>query len=146
YTAHPAIRDHFYRIFTNPSLLHDAIRRLYSSLVNAPGVGSPQDPESLDVLEELVYHTLQSGAIPEAVEIYVRRLGTYIHLAWNLGQYSRCVRILREFESCPDRAGLIWCYRALGDLRAAFSLVDPDDDWWIGMLGSLAGRLKDVSV
>ncbi len=96
-------------------------------------------------MEELLYHTLQAGRIEEAEEIYSLRLGRYIHLAWNLGQYSRCIRILKEFPRCPDSSGLIWCYRAVGDLRAALSLIDPDDTWWLGMLGCLRGHLKEVT-
>jgi hypothetical protein len=144
YTAHPAIRDHFYRVFTDPQLVHQAVRHHYISLVGTPGTGLPRNNETVDLLEELLYHTLQSGNISEAKEIYAIRLGKYLHLAWDLGQYSRCVRILNEFPNCPDRAGLVWCYRALGDLDAARSFVDPDDTWWIGMLESLRGRLKVV--
>jgi len=144
-TAHPAIRDHFYRSFANPQLVHQAVRRHFISLVDAPGTGLPTHNESVDLLEELLYHTLQGGNVSEAEEIYTIRLGKYLHLAWNLGQYSRCVRILKEFPRLPDRAGLIWCYRALGDIDAALLYVDPDDTWWIGMLESLRGRFRVVA-
>lgn len=146
YSAHPAIRDHFYRSFTDPRILHHAVRQLYSSLVGAPGLGLPDSNYTIDLLEELLYHTLQAGTLVEAKEIYFQRLGRYIHLAWNLGQYSRCIRILKEFPQCPDPSGLIWCYRAVGDLNAALSLIDPDDTWWLGMIGCLRGYLKEVAV
>lgn len=145
FTAHPAVRDHFYRAFSDPRIMHQAIRRHFSSLVGAPGTTLPEVPDTIDLLEELVYHTLQAGNIDEAREIYYLRLGTYQHLAWNLGHYSRCIRILTEFPRCPDRGGLIWCYRAAGDLTAAEVAVDPDDDWWLSMIECLRGHLHNVT-
>ena len=92
-----------------------------------------------------MYHTLQAGRVDEAREIYYLRLGTYQHLAWNLGQYSRCIRVLKECPRCPDAGGLVWCYRALGDLEATEAAVDPDDHWWLSMVACLRGRLRDVT-
>jgi hypothetical protein len=144
FTAHPAVRDHFYRAFADTRILHQAIRRHFSSLVRAPGTALPTEPETIDLLEELIYHTLQAGDIEEAREIYHLRLGTYQYLAWNLGQYSRCIRILTQFPRCPDPGGLIWCYRALGNLKAVEAEVDPDDTWWLSMIACLRGRLREV--
>ena len=61
FTAHPAVRDHFYRVFSNARILHQAIRRHFSSLADVPGAGLPTAPETIDLLEELVYHTLKAG-------------------------------------------------------------------------------------
>jgi tetratricopeptide (TPR) repeat protein len=144
FTVHPAVRDHFYRGFAKPELVHQAVRRHFSALVARPGVSLPHEVETLDILEELIYHTLESGHLAEAAETYRVRLGGYQHLAWNLGQYARCIRILTEFPRCPDVSGLIWCYRAVGDLSAARAYVDPDDLWWAGMIGTLRGRLAEV--
>ena len=99
----------------------------------------------LDALEELIYHTLKLGHIDDARDIYVYQIGGVEQLGWRLGQYGRCVRILEEFPDCPDIGGLIWCYRALGDLDAASRLIAPDDLWWLGMIGCLRGRLAEVA-
>jgi hypothetical protein len=125
--------------------MHRAIRQHYSSLVGAPGTTLPTAPDSIELLEELIYHTLQTGNVDEAREIYHHRLGGYQHLAWTLGQYSRCIRILTEFPRCPDQGGLIWCYRAVGDLDAAAAATDPDDTWWLCMIGCLRGHFYEVA-
>jgi tetratricopeptide (TPR) repeat protein len=145
FTVHPAIRDHFYGSFTDPRTVHRAVRHHYSALVGSPGLSPPTQAQTLDILEELVYHTIASGHAAEAEEIYRVRLGGYEHLAWLAGQYSRCIRILKGFPRCPDPGGLIWCYRAVGDLTAALACTDPDDMWWAGMIGMLRGRLREVA-
>lgn len=144
WTVHPAVRDYFYLRFEQAGVVHDAVRRQYATLVAAPGTGLPRDEAELDGLEELVHHTLRVGRVDDAEQIFVGRLGGVEHLGWNLGQYSRCIRVLREFPHCPDTAGLLWCHRAVGDLAAAERLVAPDDLWWLGMLGCLRGRLAEV--
>ncbi|MFD8866317.1 hypothetical protein ACFV1F_18415 [Streptomyces sp. NPDC059590] len=145
FTVHPAVRDHFYRSFTDPRTVHQAVRRHYSALVTGPGVLPPDRPETLDLLEELVHHSLEAGHVAEAEEVYRLRMGGYEHLAWQTGQYSRCVRVLEEFPTCPDPGGLLWCYRAIGDLPAALARIDPDDTWWLAMIGTLRGRLAEVA-
>ena len=145
YTIHPAVRDHFFRSFTDSPAVLQAVRRHYASLAGPPGSALPRERKALDVLEELIHHTLQLGRISDATEIWFQRLGGFTHLAWELGQYSRCIRILNDFPVCPDSAGLVWCYRALGDLDTATKLVEPDDAWWLGMLGCLRGRLRETA-
>jgi hypothetical protein len=145
FTAHPAIRDHFYRGFAHPIVFHQAIRRHFSSLIGLPGTALPENLETVDLLEELIYHTLKSNGIHEAEEIYRNRLGGFQHLAWNLGQFSRSIRILNEFPRCPDKAGLTWCYRGVGDLDAVRALTEPDDTWWLGMIGCLRGRFRETA-
>jgi hypothetical protein len=48
-------------------------------------------------------------------------LGGHRHLAWNLGEMARGLRILRGFDPCPDRWALGWYLRALGELEDAYS-------------------------
>ncbi|TMR11259.1 hypothetical protein ETD86_36355 [Nonomuraea turkmeniaca] len=145
FTVHPAVRDHFYRRFLDARLAHEAVRRRYSSLVAAPGPGLPRDDAALDVLEELIHHTLSIGRSQEAADLFLTRLGGTEHLAWALGQYGRCIRIMEQFPRCPHPGGLLWCLRALGDLEAARRLAEPGDLWWQGMLGCLEGRLNTVA-
>jgi hypothetical protein len=144
WTAHPAIRDYFQQRFADARAVEETAQRHYARLVGQPGTGIVPSEATLDALEELVYHTLRLGLVQDAVDIYSRRIGGVEGLGWELGQYGRCVRMLEEFPRCPDINGLIWSYRALGDLDAAARYVDPDDDWWLGMLGCLRGRLAEV--
>jgi Effector-associated domain 7 len=145
WTAHPAVRDYFLRQFADVDAVEDAARRHYARLVGSPGGVFAWSDAALDALEELVYHTLRLGQVDAARDIYANRIGGVQHLGWRLGQYGRCVRMLEEFPRPPDVGDLIWCYRALGDLDAASCLVDPDDVWWLGMIGCLRGRLAEVA-
>lgn len=145
WTAHPAVRDYFGRRFADADLADEAARRHFARLVEAPGTQLASSEAVLDSLEELVYHTLRLGRITDAVAIYFDQIGGAENLGWRLGQYGRCVRMLEQFPQCPDIAGLIWCYRALGDLDAAERLIEPDDLWWLGMIGCLRGRLAEVT-
>jgi hypothetical protein len=144
WTAHPAVRDYFQQRFTDARAVEEAAQRHYARLVDQPGGGAVPSEATLDALEEFVYHTLRLGRVQDARDVYLNRIGGVAGLGWELGQYGRCVRMLEEFPQCPDVGGLIWCYRALGDLDAAARLVDPDDDWWLGMLGCLRGRPAEV--
>ena len=76
---------------------HEALRTgLEVSLGNAPGE-NPSDTATLDLLKEIVFHTLQSGHVPEAWDIYQNRIGGGRNLMWRLGAYERGERICRAF-------------------------------------------------
>jgi predicted negative regulator of RcsB-dependent stress response len=119
YSIHPAVRDHFYRLFRDPASLHNAVREHLSSLTNRPGIGLPTDKATLDLLEELIHHALQAGNVREAEEIYRHRLGANDHLNARLGEYARTYRILRAFPECPDASGMYHCLRAFGRFEEA---------------------------
>ena len=72
YSIHPAVRDGFLSGIGQEAAQasHEAVRKgLEVSLGDAPGE-NPSDPATLDVLEEIVHHTLQSGHVPDAWDIY----------------------------------------------------------------------------
>ncbi len=119
FTIHPAVRDHFYRLFREPAILHEAVREHYSSLTSRPGIGLPSDKATLDLLEELIYHAIHSGNVAEAVEVYRHRLGGNDHLNAHLGEYVRTHRILRAFRECPDPSAMYHCLRAFGRFAEA---------------------------
>ncbi|MCL4207585.1 MAG: TIR domain-containing protein [Pirellulaceae bacterium] len=99
YTIHPAVRDGFLSGLAADALreYHEAVRQgLAVSLGDAPGE-NPSDPATLDLLEEIVHHTLQSGRVPEAWDIYRNRIGGHKNLLWRLGAYERGERICRAF-------------------------------------------------
>ncbi len=76
---------------------HEAVRQgLEVSLGDAPGE-NPSDSATLDLLEEIVHHTIQSGHVSEAWDIYWNRIGAYGNLGWRLGAYERGERICRAF-------------------------------------------------
>lgn len=98
YTTHQAVKDHFYIRLTDPKELHDAVRSRLATLVDAPGYIKPKDAKAIDLIEELIYHTVQVGRTSEAYSIYGGRLG-YRHLGWDLGDHARGAGIARLFHS-----------------------------------------------
>lgn len=101
YTIHPAVRDGFLSGISrdDAQASHEAVRQgLEVSLGEAPGE-NPSDPATLDLLEEIVHHTLRSGHIEEAWGIYENRIGAYGNLGTRLGDYERGERICRAFAA-----------------------------------------------
>jgi hypothetical protein len=140
YTVHPAVRDHFYRLFRDPSDVHGAIAKHFGTLAQRPGIGLPTDKESLDLLEELIHHATQAKSISEAVEIYFSRLGGNDHLNGTLGEYARTYRILSTFPECPDPSAMYHSERAFGNLEQALHWR-PKNHYIL----LLAGKLKELS-
>jgi hypothetical protein len=111
YTVHPAVRDGFLKDMDEDAarLGHDAAREgLVASLGGLPGRGMyPSDSNSLDLLEEIIYHTLAAGSAGAAWEMYLYQIGAYENLGRRLGAYERGERICRAFvegrpaESAP---------------------------------------------
>ena len=101
YNIHPAVRDGFLSGIGQEAAIasHEAVRRgLEVSLGSAPGY-NPSDPATLDLLEEIVHHTLAANHVAEAFSLYWHRLGNYYNLGWCLGAYGRGERICRAFIS-----------------------------------------------
>jgi hypothetical protein len=126
FSVHPAVRDHFSRLAgaAEEGAWHDLIREQLVSLVQRPGHGLPEDARTLDLVEEAIYHALQAGRGQEAWWLFTEVLGGLRHLAWKLGEMARGLRILREFDPCPDRWALGWFLRALGELAEAYEQND----------------------
>ncbi len=101
YTVHPAVRDGFLKHLDEEAarLGHDAAREgLILSLGGLPGRGThPSDAHTLDLLEEIVYHTLAAGCADAAWEMYSYQIGAYENLGRRLGAYERGERICRAF-------------------------------------------------
>jgi tetratricopeptide (TPR) repeat protein len=101
YTVHPAVRDGFLKGLDEGAARrgHAAAREgLVASLGGLPGRGSyPSDPHTLDLLEEIVYHTLAAGRADTAWEMYEHQIGGYENLGRRLGAYERGERICRTF-------------------------------------------------
>jgi len=100
YAIHPAVQDGFLRGLDRDAArqAHEAARKgLEAALGDQPGGRYPSDPATLDVLEEIVHHTLQSGHVKEAWDIHQTRIGGGRNLLWRLGAYERGERICRAF-------------------------------------------------
>lgn len=115
FTVHPAVRDHFYHLFTSPEDMHRQVSDYFRNLTGRPGSELPNDKSTLDHLEELVYHLLQAGLADQAVKIYRERLGGVWHLT-RIGEFARGHRILLEFPEPIDFDGMLRYRRGIGDL------------------------------
>ncbi len=99
YTIHPAVRDGFLSGIDRAVAIdgHESVRKgLEVSLGTTPGE-NPSDPGTLDLLEEIVYHAIQSDHVADAWDIFRNRIGGYENLGWRLGAYERGERICRAF-------------------------------------------------
>lgn len=113
YSIHPAVRDGFLSGIGRDAAVagHEAVRKgLEVSLGESPGK-NPSDPATLDLLEEIVHHTLQSGHVREAWDIYWNRIGCSMNLMWRLGAYERGERICREFAGGQSAETVVSQYR-----------------------------------
>jgi hypothetical protein len=145
YSIHPAVRDYFYgvAVASQQAGWHDFLREQLVSLIDQPGLRTPQDTATLDLVEEAIYHSLQAGRTDEAQWLYREVLGGMRHLAWKLGETARGLRVLRGFTECPDRDALAWFLRALGEFEEAYghhSLANFRAD-----IRLLQGRLPQVA-
>jgi hypothetical protein len=145
FTAHPAVRDHFARLASasERGRWHELLRQQFMSLVNRPGLPHPQDRLTLDLVEEAIYHAREAGQTTEAVGLYQQVLGGLRHLGWKLGEMARGLRILRGFDPCPDRWGLAWFLRSLGELEEARERNDLP--YFRADIRLLQGRLPEVA-
>jgi len=101
YSVHPAVRDGFLKGLEADSARrgHEAAHEgLVASLGGLPGRNAnPSDQETLDRLEEIVYHTLEAGRADTAWDMYCYQMGGYENLGRRLGAYERGDRICRAF-------------------------------------------------
>ncbi len=140
YTVHPTVRDYFYRLFRDPTIVHTAVKEHLAGLTARPGIGLPVDKPSLDLLEDLVFHALKAGSEDYAADVYFSRLGGSDHLNSVLGEYVRTHRILSAFEHCPDKTGMYHCLRAFGEFDSALEWRPTNR--YISLLN---GKLKSLS-
>lgn len=112
YTVHPAVRDGVLSGISRNDVRigHEAIRHeLKISLGSTPGKDLSTNPDTLDLLEELVHHTLQVGKLSAAIGVYRDKMGGFNNLRWKLGEFSRGERICSEIVASAQqgRRGII---------------------------------------
>jgi tetratricopeptide (TPR) repeat protein len=122
YTVHPAVRDGFLRKLDAESarLGHEAVRvGLEASLGGQPG-DDPSDPATLDLMEEIIFHTLSAGFVEEAWDVYWSRTGHYTNLGRRLGVPQQGRRLCSYFLTEDKEAKIVgiiqqsWLFNNLG--------------------------------
>ncbi|HJT36601.1 MAG TPA: ATP-binding protein [Pirellulales bacterium] len=142
--VHPAVRDHFKRLATSESQAgHNAIREQLLSLAQRPGLRLPEEPATLDLIEEAIYHALEAGRPDEALALYEQVLGGHAHLAWKLGEVARGLRIVRMFPWRENRWALGWYLRSLGEIEEAYR--QHNMAYFRSDIRLLQGRLPEVA-
>jgi hypothetical protein len=103
WAVHPAVRDGFLSGLEAGRARSGhaaACGGLIASLGGLPGRGTnPADTRTLDLLEEITYHTLEAGLAGTAWELYRYQLGGYENLGRRLGAYERGERLCRAFAA-----------------------------------------------
>ena len=106
FSVHPAVREGFLDSLDAQMVRHghhavgDVMLQMAtegSSLLTTIPVAYPSDGATLDLLEEVIYHNLESGRCDEAELVYQLRLGGHENLSWRLGAFERGERICRSF-------------------------------------------------
>jgi tetratricopeptide (TPR) repeat protein len=139
YAVHPSVRhgctNELDQILAQHS--HDAVSAgLLASLGEQAGL-YPSAPAILDLLEEIVYHTLQAAQVAKAWDIYCHRIGGYWNLGWRLGAYERGERICRAFANGLSAPA------ALRNGAACLPFRQLPEDWQAGFLNEWALFLKE---
>ncbi len=134
FSVHPSVREYFYESIEEKAALHERVREYLTRMTSSSKYKEPIDQQALDLLEELVYHCLGAGRESEAFDVFVDKLGSYSHLASNLGAYARGKRVVSLFArksdfdfptslSLEERARLLNAYggfcRELGELAVS---------------------------
>lgn len=132
FSVHPAVREYFYESIKKKAVLHGRVREYLAEMTSS--INKPVDQQELDLLEELVYQCLGAHRESEAFDVFVDKMGSYSHLASNLGDYARGKRVVSLFAGKSDfdfpaslglekRARLLNAYggfcRELGELSAS---------------------------
>ena len=100
---------------------HEAAKEtLIASLGNAPG-RYPSDPSTLDLLEEIVHHTLQTGHLREALDIYKNRIGELTNLGYKLSDFQRGLRLCEQISDAFESQEVIGSTQPSSPLRVSTS-------------------------
>ena len=98
FTAHPFLRTFFEKLIDfdgTQCVLDTILNYVYISLAARPNSNSyPTRPEDLKLFEQYIEILRIAHRHDDAIEMYKKRLGSYEHLAWTLGEYSLGLRVL----------------------------------------------------
>ena len=79
----------------------------------------------MNLLEELVYHTVLAGHAFDAFEVYTGLMGGSFHLCWRIAEYERGIRICRVFTI--TQAAAAYAFMASAELPACAVVVLRND-------------------
>jgi tetratricopeptide (TPR) repeat protein len=108
FTAHPFLRGFFAKLHgvSDPRQIHEAIRaRLAAGVEDRPGE-ELTEPTQRDRYERLIEATALAGRVDDAFELYFRVFGHYSHLADQIGDNVRGLRLVRMFSTDGTVAGI----------------------------------------
>ena len=108
YTVHPAVRDGFLRKLDAETarLGHEAVRSGLEASLGAQRRDNPSSPAMLDLLEEIIFHTLAAGHVQEAWNIFWNRTGHYGNIGRCLGEPERGRRLCGYFLTANRESNL----------------------------------------
>ncbi|HSS51352.1 MAG TPA: hypothetical protein VLX28_20615, partial [Thermoanaerobaculia bacterium] len=147
YTIHPAVRDGFLRTLSveTARLSHDAARQGLESSLGSKSADNPTDLATLDLLEEIVYHTLAAGHTQEAFNIFDDKMSLTLFALW--GMYERLARISEEFLQHEVRQTLsLNDYYNLLEIKSLALMELGQLDGALGSLSNEVGLEDDIRV
>ncbi|MGA9996091.1 MAG: TIR domain-containing protein [Pyrinomonadaceae bacterium] len=95
YITHPAVREYFYHRLTNTQDIHRNVVFVLTQRVSEKLV--TYDEDNLNLLEELVYHSVKAGDNRNALSIFLDKMGGYQMIGEKFGTYQRGDAILHTF-------------------------------------------------
>jgi len=99
FAVHPFLRDALLEKMDpgETRRSHDMVRRALETVPGGrPAIGeATENPTVLDLLEEIVHHSLASDHVREAFNAYWYRMGRFDNLGFGLGDYERGERVCR---------------------------------------------------
>jgi hypothetical protein len=149
------------------------VPNLIVTLSGKPGEAYPHDKATLDLIEELIYHSLQAGDRAGAYYLYRNRLGGRDHLGKLLGELARGERIAAALTATRQELSAMdtgverteddddeedeaqweeqfvldraWYLRGLGDLARSHHHFRAARPLWASTVVVLQGFLADVA-
>lgn len=128
FAAHPFVASYFRdRLADDAHAVHDVLREQLENRLRQQPRSVPV-AQQLDMLEDLLLHTLMSGRVAAAFSVYRHNLGGFGGLGLRRGEMTRGHRIVRALMSSPDD----------GDAFSALRPEDRGDLWYDAALFAIA--------
>jgi hypothetical protein len=165
YYVHPALRNLVLRRLdeTDKKRVHKAIKNVLLGRIEPRTVSYTEDPGTLDLLTEIIFHSAKCESGEDAWILYVDRIGGFTNLGRRMGAYWRGERMCRAFagdnfvtsltslELLPEDAKLLCLYDwgrylvgcgRLDEARLIFELHNARRVKWGNWLYASLGNLQ----
>lgn len=139
YSAHPFIREHWSRLASDATVVHEAERARLTKLLEGHPIQQPYSQGQLDLCEQLFEHTLRSGNAAEAYQLLARAMGGFANLGLRLGEFERGLRLTRALLPALPQLPNDVQWRVHYD-RALYSAALGDLDTAVRAYQTLLGR------